>query len=517
MPPHESSESDRAARNEPSDRFDAYHSWLAIPPEEQPANHYRLLGINLFESSRQVIGNAADQRMTYLKTFGAGQHSTLSQRLLNEVSAARVCLLSEPKKRAYDDQLRKQTAPRSVTQPPPVPPCPPAGSQPGDFIVNARPPLHPRTSRSIAWAVGVGVATMLFIGGSVISYYLSFGRMPETQGPQKPPEDGAVDSPTEIRPGGLVEKSIDFGVDQAGEDIGGSKGGKAGGEAELADLPSDPDPPTTPTDSAGTEEVGPPEPSGGDESLGGVTAPSPPTGTSLKEAWVQINRGNIEVGRDLLKAAIKEEDSADIRGRFSLGLLDALNAHEWKKAHTQFTVCIRRQPAHVPSLNNLALLNIRLDHTTSAMSNWRAALEVSPQPPEEILYNLARLQHLSVMLSPRDLRLLNQLCETATAGGESLPSISSIDGWSYMGLPASDGPGLGSSNPDDYVDHCCITCDGLGKVRCPNRACAQGTVRDVRVVAINKHVRGVPIRVPCGVCKGQGGVTCPSCKGSGRS
>ena len=31
--------------NLPHVEFDPYHRWLGIPPEEQPADHYRLLGI----------------------------------------------------------------------------------------------------------------------------------------------------------------------------------------------------------------------------------------------------------------------------------------------------------------------------------------------------------------------------------------------------------------------------------------------------------------------------------------
>ena len=42
--------------------FDAYHELLAIPPDEQPPNHYRLLGVSLFEGNRQVVANAAMQR-----------------------------------------------------------------------------------------------------------------------------------------------------------------------------------------------------------------------------------------------------------------------------------------------------------------------------------------------------------------------------------------------------------------------------------------------------------------------
>lgn len=33
-----------------AENFDPYHKWLGIPPDEQPANDYRLLGHGLFES-----------------------------------------------------------------------------------------------------------------------------------------------------------------------------------------------------------------------------------------------------------------------------------------------------------------------------------------------------------------------------------------------------------------------------------------------------------------------------------
>lgn len=90
--------------------FDPYHKWLGIPPEEQPTNHYRLLGIKLFEDDRDVIDNAADQRMAHLRRFQSGRHGELSQRLLNEVSAARVCLLNPAQKAAYDTALRRVLA-----------------------------------------------------------------------------------------------------------------------------------------------------------------------------------------------------------------------------------------------------------------------------------------------------------------------------------------------------------------------------------------------------------------------
>ena len=101
-----------------SDQFNPYYKWLGIPQEELPPNHYRLLGITPFEANADVILAAADQRMTFLKTFQVGPHGKLSQQLLNEVAAAKTCLLSAKKKAAYDEQLRQQLAARQEDQRP---------------------------------------------------------------------------------------------------------------------------------------------------------------------------------------------------------------------------------------------------------------------------------------------------------------------------------------------------------------------------------------------------------------
>ena len=87
--------------------FDGITSGWATA-EEQPPNHYRLLGVGLFESQPAVIASAADRQMGHLRTFQSGRHSVLSQQLLNEVAAAKVCLLNPSKKAAYDEQLRQQ-------------------------------------------------------------------------------------------------------------------------------------------------------------------------------------------------------------------------------------------------------------------------------------------------------------------------------------------------------------------------------------------------------------------------
>ena len=116
-----------------SDQFNAYHKWLGIPLKNQPPNHYRLLGIELFEADPDVIDSAADQRMAHVRSFQAGPHSALSQRILNEISAARVCLLDPKKKADYDRKLTAQlsppTSPAAPAKPRPAAP-PPASRQP---------------------------------------------------------------------------------------------------------------------------------------------------------------------------------------------------------------------------------------------------------------------------------------------------------------------------------------------------------------------------------------------------
>lgn len=89
-----------------SEAFDPYYKWLGIPPAEQPPNHYRLLGVTLFESDLDVIANAAEQRIGHVRAFQIGKHSDESQQILRAISAARVCLLNADKKAEYDTGLR---------------------------------------------------------------------------------------------------------------------------------------------------------------------------------------------------------------------------------------------------------------------------------------------------------------------------------------------------------------------------------------------------------------------------
>ena len=93
--------------------FDPYYQWLGIPPKDQPPNHYRLLGLETFEENRNVIATAADRQMGFIKNYQTGpvEAEELSQRILNELAAARLCLLNPEKKSAYDQTLRAALEP----------------------------------------------------------------------------------------------------------------------------------------------------------------------------------------------------------------------------------------------------------------------------------------------------------------------------------------------------------------------------------------------------------------------
>ncbi|MEQ8788052.1 MAG: hypothetical protein RIC55_17220 [Pirellulaceae bacterium] len=117
-----------------SEPFDAYYKWLAIPPEEQPPDHYRLLGVKQFESDADVIESAADQRMVHLRNFQSGKNAAHSQRLLNEVSAAKGVLLTPEKRSEYDKKLRRKieecSLPKALPIGTPMPPITAGGSPP---------------------------------------------------------------------------------------------------------------------------------------------------------------------------------------------------------------------------------------------------------------------------------------------------------------------------------------------------------------------------------------------------
>lgn len=94
--------------------FDPYLRWLGIRDADRPPNHYRLLGLDVYEPDVDIIAEAADRQMAHVRTHQTGPQAGHSQKLLNELAKAKVCLLNSGKKAAYDDDLRSRLAARSA-------------------------------------------------------------------------------------------------------------------------------------------------------------------------------------------------------------------------------------------------------------------------------------------------------------------------------------------------------------------------------------------------------------------
>jgi hypothetical protein len=136
---------------EMSEPFDPYRKWLGIPPKDSAGggpNHYRLLGIATFESDPDVIENAAARQMAHVRTYKNSKHAALSQRILTELSAAKLCLLTPDHKQAYDAQLRAQLAAAGELSDSTV-----LGSMPATTMVAAGLP-HPFLRGDDRWRTG---------------------------------------------------------------------------------------------------------------------------------------------------------------------------------------------------------------------------------------------------------------------------------------------------------------------------------------------------------------------------
>lgn len=172
--------------------FDPYHRWLGIPPEEQPASHYRLLGLVPLEDDVEVIRDAAERQIGHVRRYGLGKHSELSQRILNELAGAKACLMDPEKKSRYDAELRiKLKASKSKPEPAsrlevpdvprPAPSPPPALRTPPELpggvgrfppVETAEGPGIPASGRSTfnLVALGGGAAVGLLLVVSLVVY-----------------------------------------------------------------------------------------------------------------------------------------------------------------------------------------------------------------------------------------------------------------------------------------------------------------------------------------------------------
>ncbi|WP_417729867.1 hypothetical protein [Rosistilla oblonga] len=158
-----------AASEQP--QFDPYHQWLGIPPDQQPANLYRLLGLERFESDADVIDVAANRQIAYLRQVGVGAKRDPAKRLVAELADARRVLLSPPLRKAYDRQLIASSAPQSDDLENRTPDSQPSESEtirhgPSLRIPTRPPQKHSRRKRQRKFALGgTAILTVLVVVG----------------------------------------------------------------------------------------------------------------------------------------------------------------------------------------------------------------------------------------------------------------------------------------------------------------------------------------------------------------
>lgn len=99
-----------------------------------------------------------------------------------------------------------------------------------------------------------------------------------------------------------------------------------------------------------------------------------------------------QVGEKLLEAS--KLDPSSIGPDFLLGMLNILIARSETAASKDFLRCLKRRPDSVASMNNLAIIRIRMKKYDSAAELFEEAIEVSGGT-DEIVQNLGRLVYIN--------------------------------------------------------------------------------------------------------------------------
>jgi hypothetical protein len=180
-----------------SDSFNPFKEWLKTPGGTRPEHYYALLGLAPFESDRELIAQAADKLRSRVRRIRPGDHMTEWQELLDEIGAARECLLDAEAKAAYDAELRGRgrrvakpktrasATPKASEAPLATPPGVKPKAAPRKPAVAEEPPVPPWLKKPAATEQAVGKS--------------------EPQEPPLPPWLQKRDAPTSAPPSSVPE------------------------------------------------------------------------------------------------------------------------------------------------------------------------------------------------------------------------------------------------------------------------------------------------------------------------
>ena len=92
----------------------AYKTMLGIPgdklPETGPPDHYELLRLPRFEDDAAKIDAHYKKLNTHVRSYASGDLGEASQKVLNDLAKAMLCLTDPERKRSYDESLGREFA-----------------------------------------------------------------------------------------------------------------------------------------------------------------------------------------------------------------------------------------------------------------------------------------------------------------------------------------------------------------------------------------------------------------------
>jgi hypothetical protein len=125
-----------------NEAFNPYYAFLGLDQELAGPNYYQLLRLRELEGDASKITAAAEKAMVRVRGQRPGQHAPEWSRLLDEIQAAKACLLDPAQKRAYDERLTQGQNGHKAKAPSPQPAAlaPSAGPATSPQATNGYPP-----------------------------------------------------------------------------------------------------------------------------------------------------------------------------------------------------------------------------------------------------------------------------------------------------------------------------------------------------------------------------------------
>lgn len=195
----------------------------------------------------------------------------------------------------------------------------------------------------------------------------------------------------------------------------------------------------------------------------------------------------------------------DLRANFYLGMLYSLIIMNPEKAEKHFNQCVMTNKTHTASLNNRAVVTIRMGNWSRVVRVWEELLEVAADEPI-VRYNFLRFRNLvatGTLVIPKEARIeLQELLDNYDLGDDDIDWRYDDFGWKLM---------LG-----EYADH--SDSDVVSFIRSVAWAKSRNDIQRALYVVVWSMLANEEYccEFACMKCSGRGMVDCPHCTGGTR-